>query len=182
MRIIVFLAAATIVTNMAAASATPVKPDAASARIYVEWLYNSERDDLLEVFGDNESQFFDASTLALLRQDRKLLNGEEGAISSDFLCGCQDPGSMHAILGNVAMTGASAAKADVAVQFTAEAGKAVQLKAEAGQPVTHVIIDLAFENGAWRLHDIHTRVPESSVWDGLRDVLTGEIAALSAHH
>ncbi len=167
MRTIVFLAAATIATNMA--TATPVKPDVASARAYVQGLYNHyERDDLFEVLGDNESQLFDASTLALLRQDQRLLNGEESSNVGDPMCMCYDPSGMHATIGNVAMTGTNAAKADVAVQ-------------PAGQPVSHVvIIELAFENGAWRLHDI--KGPASNLWGGLRDVLTKEIAELSAHH
>ncbi len=182
MRTIVFLAAATIATNMAAAAAaTPVKPDVASARAYVQGLYNRyERDDSFGVFGDQESEFFDASTLALLRQNEKLLNGEEGAIFVDYICACQDAIGMHATIGNVAMTGTNAAEAYVAVQF-------------AGNPVTHVTIDLAFEKGAWRLHDIafergarlhdiHDKGRASNLWGGLRDVLTKEIAELSAHH
>ncbi len=119
MRTIVFLAAATIATNMAAAAAaTPVKPDVASARAYVQGLYNRyERDDSFGVFGDQESEFFDASTLAHLRQNEKLLNGEEGAIFVDYICACQDAIGMHATIGNVAMTGTNAAEAYVAVQF-----------------------------------------------------------------
>jgi len=113
-----------------------------------------------------------ASATPLLRPDEKLLNGEEGMIAADCMCMCQDPTGMHAAIGNVAMTGTPAAKADVAVQFMASAGK----------PLKQVMIDLAFESGAWRLHDIHGKEPEGTAWYDQRAALTREIAELSAHH
>ena len=165
------LAAAT--TAIAAPAATTAQADVASARAYLQTLYHRyEHEKEFGVFGDNEPQFFDASTLALLRQDEKLLQGEEGAIGADYLCVCQDPAGMKATIDSVAMAGANAAKAQVSVRFTAEHGT----------PTAHVAIDLAFEKGQWRLHDIHPKDPGGQAWDGLRDALTKEIRELSSGH
>lgn len=165
--------ASAIAIAVAAAPAAAAQADAASARAYLQALYDRyQHESTFGVFGESEPQYFDAPTLALLQQDEKLLQGDEGAIGADYVCVCQDSGGMRATIDSVAMTGANQAKARITVRYPSERGA----------PTAHVDMDLAYEKGQWRIHDIHSKDTEGHDWEGLRDTLIKEISELSAAH
>lgn len=96
--------------------------------------------------GKNAGEIFDRATAALLREDARLANGEEGAIDADPICQCQDDTGMKVDGIAVSAPGPDRVVAKVRLRF-AEMRPAV---------VVNVDLDLVVEHGRWRVHDIRS--------------------------
>lgn len=70
---------------------------------------------------------FDPDTLALLATNRKLLNGDLGALDYNPLCHCQDAGGMKASIKSLKLTGLESAIADVDLRFPGGSEDTVKL-------------------------------------------------------
>src|ERR1700741_2700020 len=162
------LALACLLPGGAVAAGAPAPGAAAteaSARAYVQGLYNRyEHDTDFGVLGDNEAEFFDSSTAALLQENTRLLNGELGGLDRDPLCACQDPSGMKADIQSVHMTGATTASAVVAVAF-----------GDRSSAITRLRVDVALANGQCRILDVRKDDTAS-----LRETLIKENRELSA--
>lgn len=148
--------AAMLGLQTAAAFAAPPAPDAASARAFLKALYaqyaQTGRAEPFGVLGDREEvEYFTASTLALLRENTRLLQGEVGDIEVDPVCVCQDSTGTKATIGDVSMTSPSAARATVSLAGGGRKAPAV------------VRFNLAFERGKWRIDDIGWKDAEYSL-------------------
>jgi hypothetical protein len=112
----------------------------------------------------NVKDVFDADTLALLAADTKALKGELGEIDGDWLCDCQDWGSIAA---TVTVTSASPTAAKAVADFHDTEIKDAPPKRDS--------FDLVKTPDGWRIHDMGTADQPS-----LRGVLTKEIADLKS--
>jgi hypothetical protein len=151
-------------------AATPAPPpaadaSAASAKAFLEGLYahyKSSENNTFQMFGANEADVFDADTIALLKDDERLLKGELGDIDGDWLCDCQDFVSLK-----------SRVTVRAAAPTTAKAHADFEDVGMPGQGARHADFELVRTNGAWRIHDITTPGEPS-----LRNTLQTEIARL----
>jgi hypothetical protein len=153
----------------AAAPAAADSADAAAAKAFVEGLYahykaSSSTGTTWAPMDANVKQVFDPDMVALLAADTKALKGELGEIDGDWLCDCQDWGSLTAKV-TVVSANATAAKATADIHDT-------QVAAEGPR---HDTFDLVKTADGWRIHDMGT-VDQPS----LRAVLTKEIAELKS--
>lgn len=84
---------------------------------------------------DEAPQVFDAPMVALLAEDGRLTQeGDQGAIEADPLCQCQD--------------------SDGLVATVDPTGRSVALAFPSGERVS-IRLDLALQDGQWRIHDVH---------------------------
>jgi len=84
----------------------------------------------------------DSAMLALLKNDRDKSNGEVGAMDSDPICRCQDWNALKVTALRVAMQGANAAAADVAISDDGDVQK--------------IHFSLVWMKDGWRIRDIGT--------------------------
>jgi hypothetical protein len=154
----------------AAAPAEAAGPDAAAAKAFLEGLYahykgSSATGTTWAPMDANVKEVFDADMVKLLAADTKALKGELGEIDGDWLCDCQDWGSLAATV-TVTEASPTAAKAIAVFHDT-------QIKDE---PTTRRdTFDLVKTPAGWRIHDMGTEQDPS-----LRAVLTKEIADLKS--
>ncbi len=127
----------------APAAATPAvidetTPTQAGAQAFLDAVYKAESDPAPNTFGAKSSKVYDAAFLRLMSLDDCLSNGDIGTLDYDPLCNCQDPAAVKAtpVITRADGTTASAN---------------VQLKSAVKEALT---MDLVFEAGHWRVHDI----------------------------
>jgi hypothetical protein len=159
-------AAATVNATSGAAADSA---DAASAKAFVEGLYahykaSSSTGTTWAPMDANVKEVFDPDTVALLAADVKALKGELGEIDGDWICDCQDWGSLAA---TVTVTSASSTGAKAVAVF-----HDTQIK---GDTPKRDSFDLVMTPAGWRIHDMGTADQPS-----LRGVLTKEIADLKS--
>ena len=152
-----------------AAAVAGESADAAAAKSFVEGLYahykaSSSTGTTWAPMDANVKEVFDADMVALLEGDTKALKGELGEIDGDWLCDCQDWGSLSADI-TILSASPTAAKAASVIRDT-------QIKDEAAKRDT---FDLVKTPAGWRIHDMGTEQDPS-----LRAVLTKEIADLKS--
>ena len=157
--------------NAAASGPSPVGvtgPDADSAKAFLDGLYahykSSSSGATWAPMDGNVREVFDADTVLLLAADTKALKGDLGEIDGDWLCDCQDWGSIAATV-TVTEASANAAKAVAVFHDT-------QVTDDHPRRDT---FDLVKTPAGWRIHDMGTAQDPS-----LRAVLTKEIADLKS--
>jgi hypothetical protein len=159
--------------NVAAGPATaPVAatgPDADAAKAFLNGLYahykaSSSNGATWAPMDANVKEVFDADTAKLLAADTRALKGEVGEIDGDWLCDCQDWGSIVAAV-TVTQASPTAAKAIATFHDT-------QVADDHPRRDT---FDLVKTPAGWRIHDMGTAQDPS-----LRAVLTKEIADLKS--
>jgi hypothetical protein len=146
--------------------APPATNDDADAKAFLDGLYahyKSNKNNTFSPFDANEKEVFDASTIQLLAEDTKLLNGDLGVIDGDWLCACQDFVSLKAV---VSVQSATATTAQATSEFV-DTGMP-------GQAARRDRFDLVKENGVWRIHDVQTIGDPAS----LRQMVSQEIEQL----
>jgi len=153
----------------AAAPAATDSADAAAAKAFLDGLYvhyktYSATATTWAPMDANVKEVFDPDMVALLAADTKALKGELGEIDGDWLCDCQDWGSLSADI-TILSASPTAAKAASVIRDT-------QIKDEAAKRDT---FDLVKTPAGWRIHDMGTADQPS-----LRAVLTKEIADLKS--
>jgi hypothetical protein len=125
-------------------SPVAAKPDAASARAFVEKLYShypsSPNLKAFDPTGRNASQVFDLGMISAFREDTTLAHGEVGFVEADPLCQCQDDSGLKPKIVSVTMTGPNAADAVVNLQSPGE--------------TRMLTLHLVPVNGAWRIYDL----------------------------
>jgi hypothetical protein len=112
----------------------------------------------------NIKQVFDADMVKLMAADTKALKGDLGEIDSDWLCDCQDWGSLTATI-TVTSASPTEAKATAALHDSQVADSTPRRDS----------FDLVKTPAGWRIHDMGTTDEPS-----LRAVLTKEIADLKS--
>jgi hypothetical protein len=163
--------------NSAPANAAPAGPapvaatgqDADSAKAFLDGLYahykaSSSTGTTWAPMDANIKDVFDADMVRLMAADTKALKGDLGEIDGDWLCDCQDWGSIAATV-TVTEAGPTAAKAMAVFHDT-------QVSDEGPRRDT---FDLVKTPAGWRIHDMGTSSDPS-----LRSVLTKEIADLKS--
>jgi hypothetical protein len=161
--------------NAAPPAATPVSTaataggDAGGPKAFLEGLYahyksSSSTGTSWAPMGADVKDVFDPDTVQLLAADTKALKGELGEIDGDWLCDCQDWGSITAAV-TVTSQSPTAAKATAAFRDT-------QVPDEKDKRNT---FDLVKTPAGWRIHDMGT--PQDA---SLRHVLTNEITGLKS--
>ena len=163
-------AAANVAAAPAAAPAEATGPDAAAAKAFLEGLYahykaSSSTGTTWAPMDANIKEVFDDDMVKLMAADSKALKGELGEIDGDWLCDCQDWGSLQATV-TVTEASPTAAKA-VAVFHDNEIKDEPTAKRDS--------FDLVKTPAGWRIHDMGTEQDPS-----LRAVLTKEIADLKS--
>ena len=170
--------AAPVSTNAVAAANTaptgpaPVAvtgPDADAAKAFLEGLYahykaSSSTGTTWAPMDANIKEVFDADMVKLMAADTKALKGELGEIDGDWLCDCQDWGSLAATV--------------TVTEATPTAAKAVAVFHDSQVSDDHPgrdTFDLVKTPAGWRIHDMGTTSDPS-----LRGVLTKEIADLKS--
>jgi len=153
----------------AAAPAAVESADAAAAKAFLDGLYvhyktYSATATTWAPMDANVKEVFDPEMVALLAADTKALKGELGGIDGDWLCDCQDWGSLVAKV-TVLSANATTAKATADIHDT---------KVQDDHP-RHDTFDLVKTADGWRIHDMGTADQPS-----LRAVLTKEIADLKS--
>lgn len=154
-------------------AAAPVGPgdaagaDAPGPKAFLEGLYahyksSSSTGTTWAPMDANVREVFDPDTVALLAADTKALKGELGDIDGDWLCDCQDWGSIAA---TVTITSQTATTAKAVADF-----HDTQIPDDTPKRDT---FELVKTPAGWRIHDMATPNDPS-----LRHVLTREIAAL----
>jgi len=88
------------------------------------------------------ARVYDKSMLALLAQAERLASDEGAPWEADPLCECQDPAGMTSAIEMTGQTGATAG-AKVKLGFGPKVWQ-------------ELVLDLIFEDGHWRVHDIKT--------------------------
>jgi len=161
--------AAANAASPAPAAAPAAADSAAAAKAFLEGLYahykaSSSTGTTWAPMDANVKEVFDADMVALLEADTKALKGELGEIDGDWLCDCQDWGSLSADI-TILSASPTAAKAASVIRDT-------QIKDEAAKRDT---FDLVKTPAGWRIHDMGTEQDPS-----LRAVLTKEIADLKS--
>jgi hypothetical protein len=157
---------ATPPTSAANASVMPGANDAADAKAFLDGLYahyKSSKNNTFSPFDANEKDVFDASTIQLLAEDAKLLNGDLGVIDGDWLCACQDFVSLKAVVTvqSATPTSARATSEFVDTGMPSQAARSDRF-------------DLVKANGVWRIHDVQTSGDPAS----LRQMVSREIQQL----
>lgn len=142
--------AAMVLTALAGANPALAKPAAkpapapAAAQTFVKGLYKAYADETYSPIGDAAPRVFDASTLALLRENARLTpEGELGSWDADPICRCQDPTGVTAVITASRSTGKGTAVVTVDVRF----GEQTQ------GPVT---FRLVATGAGWRVHDLES--------------------------
>jgi hypothetical protein len=134
----------------AAISAPAGATDLAGARAFVTWLYShyptSGRTHGFDSLGPAIGSVFHPSLINLITEDRRLADGEVGALDGDPICDCQDDGGMRFTIRSVRASDFSRASATV-----------VRSDDESGQGSEDIILDLAPLNGHWRVYDVGTK-------------------------
>lgn len=169
--------AAPVVANAAPANAAPAGlapvaatgPDADAAKAFLDGLYahyraSSSTGTTWGPMDANIKEVFDADTVALMAADEKALKGDLGEIDGDWICDCQDWGSIAATV-TVTEASPTAAKAVAVFHDT-------QVSDDHPRRDT---FDLVKTPAGWRIHDMGTMSDPS-----LRGVLTKEIADLKS--
>jgi hypothetical protein len=117
--------------------------DLDGARAFVARLYDRYEQGSPEYLGRDGPSAFTPRLIGLIRRDQVRAGpGYAGALDWDPICGCQDPGGLRLVGLNVEMSGPSAARATVRLQYLG------------GKPVV-IGLDLAVTRGRWRVADIH---------------------------
>jgi hypothetical protein len=94
----------------------------------------------------SREQPYDKAMLALMDEnDRLTPAGDAGSLDWDPLCQCQDWGKLVA-QATVKLTSPTAATAEVTFRDV-----------QWGDAPRHATFDLVFEDGHWRIHDIHSK-------------------------
>ena len=153
----------------AAAPTAAEGPDAAAAKAFLEGLYahykaSSSTGTTWAPMDANVKGVFDDEMVKLMAADTKALKGELGEIDGDWLCDCQDWGSIQATV-TVTEASPTAAKAIATFHDT-------QVTDDHPRRDT---FDLVKTPAGWRIHDMGTAQDPS-----LRAVLTKEIADLKS--
>jgi hypothetical protein len=153
----------------AAAPAAADSADAAAAKAFLEGLYAhyktySATQTTWAPMDANVKEVFDPDMVALLAADTKALKGELGEIDGDWICDCQDWGSLAA---TVTITSASPTAAKAVADFH-------DTQVADAKPRRDTF-DLVKTADGWRIHDMGTADQPS-----LRAVLTKEIADLKS--
>jgi hypothetical protein len=169
--------AAPVAANAAPANAAPAGPalvaasgpDADAAKAFLDGLYahykaSSSTGAAWAPMDANIKEVFDAEMVKLMATDTKALKGELGEIDGDWLCDCQDWGS---IVATVTVTEASPTEAKAVAVFH-------DTQVSDDHPGRDTF-DLVKTPGGWRVHDMGTTSDPS-----LRAVLTKEIADLKS--
>ena len=155
--------------NAAEPPPAPANTDAADAKAFLDGLYAhyvSPTDHSFEMFDKNVAEVFDPSMIQLLKDDAKASNGEPGVLDGDYLCNCQDYGSLKTTI-TVQTATATTAKAHASFIDTGVA----DAKPQADD------FDLVKVNGSWRVHDITD--PNDTSQGSLRTALENEIKTLA---
>jgi hypothetical protein len=144
-------------------------PDAAAAEAFLDGLYahykaSSSTGTTWAPMDANIKEVFDADMVKLMAADTKALKGDLGEIDGDWLCDCQDWGSIAA---KVTIISATPTEAKAAAVF-----HDTQIKDE---PPKRDTFDLVKTPAGWRIHDMGTSDQPS-----LRGVLIKEIADLTS--
>ena len=155
--------------NAAPAPVAATGPDADAAKAFIEGLYahyktSSSTGATWAPMDANIKEVFDADMVKLMAADTKALKGELGEIDGDWLCDCQDWGSIAATI-TVTEASPTAAKAVAVFHDT-------QVTDDHPRRDT---FDLVKTPAGWRIHDMGTTSDPS-----LRAVLTKEIADLKS--
>jgi hypothetical protein len=148
----------------AAHATAPPNPDALDAAAFLQGLYTHYRTSqgvTFQMFDTNAAEVFDPTVLALLADDRKATKDEPGAIDGDWLCDCQDFGSLRASI-----------VVRSATPHEARAAADVRDVGIAGEAPRHIEFQLVKTASGWRIHDIKT---QDQPW--LTQALTNEIRA-----
>jgi hypothetical protein len=153
----------------APAPVAAASPDAAAAKAFLEGLYahykaSSSSGVTWAPMDANIKEVFDADMVKLMAADEKALNGDLGEIDGDWLCDCQDWGSIAAAITITSAT-PTQAKAVAVFHDTEISGEALKRDT----------FDLVKTPAGWRIHDMGTADQPS-----LRGVLTKEIADLTS--
>lgn len=154
-------------TPPAAAAASAPNADAADAKAFLEGLYahyKTSKNNTFQPFDANIKEVLDEDTIALMQADEKALKGELGDIDGDWLCDCQDFGSITATI-----------TVQSATPTTAKATSDFHDAEEPTEKPGHDTFDLVKTPDGWRIHDMGTADQPS-----LRKVLQDEIARLKA--
>ena len=158
------LPAATPVSTAEASGAEAGSPQAFLEGLYAHYKASSSTGTSWAPMDANVKDVFDPDTVALLAADTKALKGELGEIDGDWLCDCQDWGSIAATVTVTSQT-PTTAKATAAFHDT-------QVPDEKDKRDT---FDLVKTPAGWRIHDMGT--PQDA---SLRHVLTVEMAGLKS--
>ncbi|MGH7023962.1 MAG: hypothetical protein ACREEB_10280 [Caulobacteraceae bacterium] len=121
--------------------------DVGGARKFVAWIYSHypTSGSGFVALGAAAKTVFHPSLLALIGEDRRLADGEVGALDGDPLCDCQDDGGMTFQIKSVRDDGD-------------ERATAVVVRREVEDPAAvDITLDLALSDGHWRVYDIHTK-------------------------
>jgi hypothetical protein len=157
------------VAGPAGAPAAATGPDADAAKAFLEGLYahyakSSSTGTTWAPMDANIKEVFDDDMVKLMAADTKALKGDLGEIDGDWLCDCQDWGSLVATV-TVTEASPTAAKAEATFHDT-------QVPDDHPRRDT---FDLVKTPAGWRIHDMGTAQDAS-----LRAVLTKEIADLKS--
>ena len=152
-----------------AAPVAATGPDADAAKAFLEGLYahyakSRSTGTTWAPMDANIKEVFDADMVTLMAADTKALKGELGEIDGDWLCDCQDWGSLVAMV-TVTEASPTAAKAVATFHDT-------QVADDHPRRDT---FDLVKTPAGWRIHDMGTADQPS-----LRGVLAKEIADLKS--
>ena len=155
---------ATPVSTATAPTAGADSPKAFLDGLYAHYVTSSSTGTTWAPMDANVKDVFDPDTVALLAADIKALKGELGDIDGDWLCDCQDWGSLATTV-TITSESPTAAKATAVFHDT-------QIPDD--KPKTDTF-DLVKTPAGWRIHDMGTEQDAS-----LRHVLTREIGALKS--
>ncbi len=147
-------------------TATSTGPDAAAAKAFLDRVYGHYKSSNLGgvTWSPLDPKVFDADLVKLMAADTKALKGDLGVMDGDWLCDCQDWGSIAA---TVTVTSASPTEAKAVAVF-----QDTQIKDATANRNT---FDLVNTPDGWRIHDMGTTSDPS-----LRGALTKEIADLKS--
>jgi hypothetical protein len=147
-------------------TATSAGPDADAAKAFLDGVYAHYKssDSGGVTWSPLDAKVFDADLVKLMADDTKALKGDVGIMDGDWLCDCQDWGSIAATV-TVSSASPTEAKAVAVFQDT-------QIKDAAASRNT---FDLVKTPDGWRIHDMGTTSDPS-----LRGALTKEIADLKS--
>ncbi len=148
------------------ATASGTGPDADAAKAFLDGVYaHYKSSDAGGVtWSPLDPKVFDADMVKLMAADTKALKGDVGIMDGDWLCDCQDWGSIAA---TVTVTSASPTEAKAVAVF-----QDTQIKDATASRNT---FDLVKTPDGWRIHDMGTASDPS-----LRGALTKEIADLKS--
>ena len=138
-------------------------PPEKQVRQFVEELYSRRaRPGRRSYPGPALPDVFTTSLVKLLTENRKLLNGDLGALDFDPFCQCQDDGGLKATIRKVSLYGIENATVDVDLLFPGGSRDSVRLALEE-------------EQNHWRVRDVQSKKMES-----MRNALFQENKKLAA--